>query len=597
MEIFENDFKLKFSNVNSMININIQNKKENIKFMPIHISFKNDFIDYFTNFQDLIAQIKEKKIKIDLEKVYIKSSLTINKSKKFIKYINLKLFKNNKKESKVFYSEKIYVLNAQYYLTKGINNKRINLKPFTSIIKNDYYNLEDMLDLIDNENILNCYNIDNLRYYNSEKGAFQTIKNENIQTNYKNIFEFHISGYKDPLLTNIKWYKKYLNEEIIKIKNKINKYSENLKKYDFIYLYSSPIINDNNYIESESPISYMDEINIIYELMKISGKNYNCKVECINEEKLRNIITHNKTKILHISAHGIYENGNYSIILENLKKNGQRMDIDINKLKLILEMNKSNISQIDLVIISTCHSQDFAELFLEYGAKNVIFIQRKTKVIESIILKFTKYFYQKYLEGVSVKDSYEYSIETMKLNKEILNINFKSCCCQHYHESDCMFKDDKYNHNKIHTEKYIKCKCKFIEPNYHNKECEYYKLLKSELIKGKTTYIKEQKDMGIICCCGDSDIEHNEILKIIYKSKTNDYTNISSFKFNTKGKLLINSYIKLYFDKKIFLTAIGRKSLIGKIFNNISNKGNFSIIYGENGLDILDLSVYVSSYS
>ena len=63
----------------------------------------------------------------------------------------------------------------------------------------------------------------------------------------------------------------------------------------------------------------MEEIKIISKLMKNNGKKFNCKFECANDEVLRDILLKNKTKILHISGHGIYD-GKYSLILENLKK-------------------------------------------------------------------------------------------------------------------------------------------------------------------------------------------------------------------------------------------------------------------------------------
>ena len=131
----------------------------------------------------------------------------------------------------------------------------------------------------------------------------------------------------------------------------------------------------------------MEEIKILIELMNKKNKKFNCKFECINDEILRNILAENKTKILHISSHGRYD-GKYSIVLENLKRNGGEQIIDINKLKLILDINKINISRMDLVIVSTCFSQDFAEIFLELGAKNIIYIEKKTKVIDRISVLF-----------------------------------------------------------------------------------------------------------------------------------------------------------------------------------------------------------------
>ena len=65
---------------------------------------------------------------------------------------------------------------------------------------------------------------------------------------------------------------KYIQEEIINLKNKLNKIDEISQKYDLIYLYASPIINNGE--ESNSPISYLEEIRIILKLMRDTKRNF-----------------------------------------------------------------------------------------------------------------------------------------------------------------------------------------------------------------------------------------------------------------------------------------------------------------------------------
>jgi hypothetical protein len=229
----------------------------------------------------------------------------------------------------------------------------------------------------------------------------------------------------------------------------------------------------------------MEEIRIILELMKNKRKKYNCKFECAGYNVLRDILQNHKTKILHISAHGYFSNpvdcsknkGKeiYNLCLENLKKNGQIESININQLKSILYLNRANISQLDLVIVSTCYSEDFANLFLEYGAKNIIYINGKTEIIDRISVIFVKYFYQNIIEGQTIKNSYENAIKSMKLDKEVTSLNKNSCCCNHYHKPGCPLREDykkKLLHSQLHIQKLKKCKCKYEKPNYHDEECE-----------------------------------------------------------------------------------------------------------------------------
>ena len=180
----------------------------------------------------------------------------------------------------------------------------------------------------------------------------------------------------------------------------------------------------------------------------------------------------------------------------------------------------------------------------------------------------------------------------MKLDKEILNITLKSSNCQNFHGSNCILeKNKKDNHDDIHIHKSEEFKYKLFRPNYHNNEYEYYNNLKDMYIN------KEEKNINKIYCC-NLDIEYNEIFKILYKSKNNDCSNISPFKYNSLGKLLINPNIKLYYKENLFISTLGRKDKIGRIFNNISNNGNFSILFGEKGLEkinfVLALCIYLS---
>ena len=114
--------------------------------------FKNDFIDYISDFSDLIQQINEgNNIEIKLEKD--------------IKYfqIKIKYIPKNKK----FICQRIYIKNVEYYVTKGYNNERINIKPYSSYIEcngKNYYNIDNILELVEKENILNFYIFDYFKY-------------------------------------------------------------------------------------------------------------------------------------------------------------------------------------------------------------------------------------------------------------------------------------------------------------------------------------------------------------------------------------------------------------------------------------------------
>ena len=362
----EKEYKIIILYAQYSLNLSIKNIKskieDKIKYESIKIDYKYNFKKYFKNFKDLIDKIKQEEILIEIEE-------KLNEDKTNIKYLNLNIINNNKNNFNKIISKKINKLNVEYYLTYGPNNQRLNSKPFKYYLTKDDFNNEDILELIDKEKTLSLYEIDSFRYFDNNKKVFRKINkinNENISIGEKLILEFNFNVLKNYFIKDLLLAKKYIQEEIINLKNKLNKIDEISQKYDLIYLYASPIINNGE--ESNSPISYLEEIRIIFKLMRDSKKKFYCKFECIGEDVLRKVIFKNKTKILHISAHGTYD-GNYSLVVENLERNGQRQYININMLKYILNEGRENLSNIDLVIVSTCYSEEFGKEFINCGKK------------------------------------------------------------------------------------------------------------------------------------------------------------------------------------------------------------------------------------
>ena len=209
--IFKNSY-----NLNISIKGEKREEKVRNKFNHIQINLNDNFNEFLSNFEDIFKQIKDKNLIIILEEVF-------DTSKTYIKYLNFKIIKKdfNDNETKEIISKKIYVLNTEYYLTKGPNHKRINSLPFFTYIKKDYFNIEDIINFINEDDILQLYNIDEYKYFNGELGCFIDIKDEYIQIKEKLILELHIFEKKDVIKYNLNQIKKYFDEEIITMKNRI----------------------------------------------------------------------------------------------------------------------------------------------------------------------------------------------------------------------------------------------------------------------------------------------------------------------------------------------------------------------------------------
>ena len=422
-------------------------------------------------------------------------------------------------------------------------------------------------------------------------------------------------------------------QEILNLNERLNKYSQNVVNYDLIYLYASPIVNNN--FEDEKPISYREEISIILDILDKKEKKFNCLFECMSQKVLREILINKKTKILHISSHGILKNKDkdedknknkeidknkekekdkdkdkekdknkesveFSLVLENLEKFGEKQIVNEESLKYLLKCFSHKIKPIEGVILSTCYSGGFAELFFKHKPKNVIYIDKKTEIGDFTSVKFAKYFYEELFEGVPVEECYKITIKKLRSDLDILSFPLDRCCCYHFHSNTCLFKDKntekmlKTDFHKKYHKKSDKCKCKYKQCHIHDINCDIVKEIKNDPEVGNYE-IKESGDIVKICCC-DASISHNEISKFKIWSRKDDENEgeklknnklVNIFKYNIKGKIQVNENVCTDFIAKKYYSIIGRKVLVRDIFEFISKNNNdnfFIILFGEKGL-------------
>ena len=608
-EINVDIYKISFLYDNNFLVIKINDIKDKNKiFKRIQIKFgeNNENNLNYNEFTKLIDELR----KPDVNTCPCNDSIRVYQ-KEGKKYLSI-LINNNENNPKRIEKE-IELLNVKYYLTTGMDNKRINETPFYSHLDKEEFNLADIKKLLEQENLDKTYDIDSFRMKN-QYGFYEKIGYNNCKINNSLLeLELHCNYIKDnSLLTQIKTDEPYTNK-IMDLKERLNKYSQNVTNYDIIYLFASSIVkNDND--EDDKPISYREEIEIIINAMNKKKKKFNCLFECISYDVLKDILTNKKTKILHISSHGLLknkenkmgDNTEYSLVLEYLNNSGNsgknfpyggRQIIEEEKLRNLLKLFSNKIKNIHGVILSTCHSGGFAELFFEHKPQNIIYVDKKTEIGDYTSVKFTKYFYEEFLEGTPIEQCYKLALEKLKCDTDILHYNVDRCCCFHFHSNRCQFKDTKVKmllktefHKKYHV-KSKECQCKNEECHIHNSNCKLALEAKNEAIKKK--YIIEEVDGKIKICCCDPKISHNEIAKFKFKSFADENNKekskeINIFKYNTNGKININENVCTYFDaQKKYYSIIGRKVLLRDIFEFIATHNNdnfFIILFGQKGL-------------
>ena len=465
-------------------------------------------------------------------------------------------------------------MNVEYFLSYGPKNERKNEKPFYNSLNSEIFNLAIIKDILDKDNIINRYNIDIYRFYDKNLNGFVKIDEEKdyIMPSENLILDLHFKEYIDQSRLDIDVINQGLTNEMHQMKNQI-KYFQKNEEYDLIYLYASPIVN---YSEISKPINYRSEIKNIIKLFNSSGKSFNCLFECANEKTFRDFIIKKKTKILHIAAHGdIDENGDYSLKLED---KGKMQSLNLEILENILKANSPKLKRIDLALVCTCHSEKLGILFKKYHVKNVIYIQSKNEISNIAALKFSEYFYEGLIKGLSIEDSFYKSQEKLSNDREVILINQNNCCCHHKHKKETEDIICKKIHNEFHKKI---CDCHFNEFHIHKINCKYHqKIINNDKYKFDILIDKE-KDIVKICCC-DHTINHCEDLKFIFEKQEDSFP----FKYQKKGNLQINKNCCFFdFDENKNFSTIGREKKMEKIYNiitdNSGQNSHFIIVYGD----------------
>ena len=594
LNIADIKYNIKFLYDTDYLTVKIREQNDrNKKYKDIRIKFGNNREGNvtFAQFHKIITNLKnlksnDKKSIDDLIKIYKEA----NKNKLRI------CLKNDKKEENNVIEIETYLLNIKYYLTTGPDNKRKNEEPFYSYLENENFKLSDIEKLIKKEKLDEIYEFDSYKMQN-ENGFYEKIGYENYKINFELILELHYKNTKKLQPIDMEKY----SSDILDLKKSINNISGNAIDYDIIYLYSSPIIENGK--ELNKPISYREEMEIIINIMKKKGKKFNCLFECMDYEVLRDALMNKRTKVLHISSHGLIDikkknerDVEYNLIVENLKNYGETQKITEDQLKNTIKHSSHNIKNMEAIILSTCHSGGLKEIFEEYNPKKIIYIDKYTEIGDFTSVKFTKYFYEELFEGHSIQECYETSIKKLKCDINILSYGIDRCCCYHFHDNQCKEgsyhkKTSELKKKEFHKKFHNNCNCKKEENHTHNKDCT---LIPSILKKKEEGYKVEELNNEFKICCCNCDITHNEILKFKFsgfeKKNLDDndkekLKGINLFKYNIKGEININKNVCVDFMASKYKSIIGRKKCVQEIFKCISeNKNKCIVLYGQKGL-------------
>ena len=494
-------------------------------------------------------------------------------------------------------NNQIKELKVFYYLTKGVKHKKIyGERPFF-ILHNlepnqTHINLSLIKYIISSER--NIHKIEEYRYLNEIKKGFIKITESTSFPiiNDHIILQIQLKEEEPKELKELKKAYEYLELKMNEFKNVNDKMNKAIKteRPDLILLYSFPMVERESY-EGNSIIAYHLEIGKLYDIYKNAKRRFNVICEAANRFSLEESIRR-EPKIIHISCHGRNpKQGQYSLIFEN---KGDAQDITAEELETnILSKNSDHLKKIDLVFLSSCHSEIAGKLFLKYGVKNVIYINKNFPISNTASLNFTIFLYKELVDAkIGIKCAFESAKKNLYETEKKNYVGKIKCCCKAHesHNKACsLSKNGESVHNLYHTKL---CKCDFEEFCFHKEGCELLKSINKNNKNNTDRPVIEKIGNNIykVCCGCDKhieDIHHiDESFKFIYESNKEEYSNIIIYKENMKGKLEINKNCFIVKDKEDykdnFLLLIDRRKYVKIIYKTIDEKKkHFFIIHGD----------------
>ncbi|CAJ1349229.1 unnamed protein product, partial [Effrenium voratum] len=170
-------------------------------------------------------------------------------------------------------------------------------------------------------------------------------------------------------------------------------------KQQVYYLYSSPM--------DWQQINVRAEVQEIHTSLVDSKSRTKLNVGVATWDSFTKFLTLARTQkgaVLHLSAHSMRnEQGELSLVLED--KNGTSHRLSKDKLEVLLGLEDRRLENLSLLFLSTCWSQELAQVFVECGCPHVICLREPVR--DDTARRFAKLFYLSLGAGDSVLQAWE----------------------------------------------------------------------------------------------------------------------------------------------------------------------------------------------
>lgn len=179
---------------------------------------------------------------------------------------------------------------------------------------------------------------------------------------------------------------------------------------EVFYMYSSPL--------NHPPIDVRSEVELLSEAIADSRANVHLNVGAATAGSLTKLLTlaHSRRGlVLHLSAHADYDpERGVGLVLEDVR--GVSHTLWREDLEQLLGLRERGLRNISLLFLSTCWSEELAQIFVECGCRHVVAIRQK--VHDASARRFSQQFYLSLAVGEPLFSAWKNASCALRLESE-----------------------------------------------------------------------------------------------------------------------------------------------------------------------------------
>ena len=177
-------------------------------------------------------------------------------------------------------------------------------------------------------------------------------------------------------------------------------------------MYASPL--------DHPPIDVISEVEVLSHAVTESSARVQLNVGVATAGSPTKLLTLARSRqglVLHFSAHAVRDSsGNIGLVLENAS--GHSHVLWREDLEELLGIREQALRNVSLLFLSTCFSEQLAEVFVECGCRHVVAVRGGERVNDTVARRFSQQFYFSLAVNQSLLDAWEGARRALRIDPD-----------------------------------------------------------------------------------------------------------------------------------------------------------------------------------